>query len=777
MMKKLILVLLLLAYPSMCLALVTLSSSTTFPYNALTNTTYQLSEDISCAGTCIVLGPSADNAIIDLNGHTMTFGTSNAVTVVNADFEAWTGSVPDNWTVLSGSVSSSPAVKYGTYDMLSTTAAFRVRSDAFTINGGQTYNAWILAKANSGSSGTLRILNATDNSILASLPMGSSGQAYFNDFAATSGEEAGALKYTATATMSVKLEFESAGGYAFRVAEIGMSPCDHYGVASWGYRNNLYFPDLIPYTFGRASNVTVQNGTITQGNGHASYASGLFGDGENDGWIVSGVTLNINGNNSGGVYGFKSIANSTINSTSTRVFNRKYGAKAGAATGPKFYTTALSVDNLTINNFPQYGVIGNKCFSTGGDSSSIEIKNSTFRNKGIVTEPYAISFSGTKNVSVHDNIIDPGLNIGRGILVDAVGCNDINESVTGAIYGNQFLNIYEEANYEYPASGMESVGIRIRNWGGLQEGHTLDIYGNSFSYTNKANGTHATYGVNITASSAIDALNIHNNTFDVNAYDSSQWAAGVVFQTAGNISASRLMVTNNTITSNSYGIGLDSNDGVNAKNISINSNIITAGVAPIRFGTSTYYGTDFDIDIYCNKLISNTATSYPLYLNGTLSDINIDHNLITNSNSGGYEAWADENESTDVLFYGNGTIDVTGGGSVGTAGSATNGTTGCSATAGADFTYTPPADVCDALHLELCTTEGACSTTGNPGYWYNGMCNATAEVVPTCSPTRRDLCVEADCDDPGLGYWYNSVCNAAPQNVVGPRYRVKAVIE
>lgn len=146
----------------------------------------------------------------------------------------------------------------------------------------------------------------------------------------------------------------------------------------------------------------------------------------------------------------------------------------------------------------------------------------------------------------------------------------------------------------------------------------------------------------------------------------------------------------NTFSGNSYGIGIAGNDATTARNTAIYLNKITTEDSAIRFGMSIYSGENTDFDIYCNQ-ITNTGTSgYPFYFNGTLSDILIDHNQITNSNAGGYEAWVDADESTDILFYGNGQIDVTGGGAVGTAVAATNGSAGCYLTAGANFIYTPP---------------------------------------------------------------------------------------
>lgn len=666
-------------------AVVTISSSTNFPYNAnVAGETYRLSENISCPTTCIVLSGAADNSVIDLNGHTMTFGTANAVTVPNADFENWTESAPNNWTVVSGSVASAAAIDWGNYD-LSASDAFTIRSDAFTLTGGQTYNAWAFVRASSSASGTLRVLNASDNSVLASLAL--SGSDHFNRGFATNGGEGGALKYKPASNISVKLELETVGAYSYRVAEVNMAPVDHYGIVNWGYQNTGLFPDLSGLTWGDASNVTVQNGTITQGAGGASYSSAILVPMV----TVSGVTINIIGPNSGGIYDFKTVTNTTINSSVTRVFNRMYGEKAAGLRRPKGYTTAITVDGVTINDFPQYGAIFYNCPSTYDNGGSVEVKNSTFKNKGVVTEPYAMAFSGAKNLSIHDNVINPNGNTGRGILIDAVGCLDPQvEGATGNIYNNQFLNIYEDQNFEYGVDGLEAVGIRIRNWGGNYEGHKINIYGNTFNYTNKAAGSHAIYGVNANANSPYDDIKIYNNSFNINAYDSSQWAAGIALQHFGNAAAPKHQIYSNTITGNSYGIGADGNDGTGFVNTEIKYNDITSSVSSIRLGISTYSGTDSGIDIFCNKLTNTGDSGYVLYLNGALSNINVDHNFITTSNSGGYEVWADENESTDVLFYGNGQIDVTGGGAVGIATSSTNGSAECYLTAGADFTYAPP---------------------------------------------------------------------------------------
>lgn len=58
---------------------------------------------------------------------------------------------------------------------------------------------------------------------------------------------------------------------------------------------------------------------------------------------------------------------------------------------------------------------------------------------------------------------------------------------------------------------------------------------------------------------------------------------------------------------------------------------------------------------------------------------------------------------------------------------------------------TPPApDVCDATHLNLCSTQVDCETVS--GYWYNESCNTEPET-PVCNPSD-EICdgIDNNCD-------------------------------
>lgn len=77
-------------------------------------------------------------------------------------------------------------------------------------------------------------------------------------------------------------------------------------------------------------------------------------------------------------------------------------------------------------------------------------------------------------------------------------------------------------------------------------------------------------------------------------------------------------------------------------------------------------------------------------------------------------------------------------------------------------TYTPPAPDCSADHLELCTDAATCTAVG--GNYCSGGCQlAACPAVYTCSPTTLVYCIVTDCALVGGGFWYNNVCNATAQ--------------
>ena len=76
----------------------------------------------------------------------------------------------------------------------------------------------------------------------------------------------------------------------------------------------------------------------------------------------------------------------------------------------------------------------------------------------------------------------------------------------------------------------------------------------------------------------------------------------------------------------------------------------------------------------------------------------------------------------------------------------------------------PPA--CDSTHLNLCSTESAC--TGVGGFWWSdNTCNSTEEP-PACDSTHLNLCsTESACTGAGGYWWSDNTCNSTPESTAG----------
>ena len=358
---------------------------------------------------------------------------------------------------------------------------------------------------------------------------------------------------------------------------------------------------------------------------------------------------------------------------------------------------SVKIHNCIFSGDPEMVIRSYGNLDSDETHSSIQIHDNIFLNKEQVTEGYSMAFSGVYGLDIHNNQITPIQ--GRGILLDAVGFGTIDGTYNTKIYDNTFF-VYETRNTEYAATSLEVAAIRIRNWGGENEAHNeLRIYNNTITASTDENGVHAAYGINITASAPGDDIQIYNNIINIDVSGNGNWGAALAMQHTGNTSATTGIFRNNSITSNSYGIGFDGNDGVDNTNWLFFENDLTASIAPIRFGMSSYYGKNSDISFYCNKIENNGVDGYPFYFTGTSSTTLIENNSITNNNTL-YDLYSDSDKTSDVTFCNSGpTSNIDGGGLVATTNTCTNGINGCSNTAGSTLTANCSTDpsICDEL--------------------------------------------------------------------------------
>src|SRR5262249_41857371 len=235
------------------------------------NTTYVLATDVDVPGTAFVDG--AANVVFDLNGHTVTYGDSAPITVTNGGFEQGT----TGWD-LGGSptatVVAAPIGMWGSHalQISNFTTTQTIVSSPITIpKAGYEYAATITPKGSWGTTVTLQVVDTVTGAVLGSASSPSVGDGF------------GAVAtFTPTTTDPVKLvvTITPPSGSTATVTLDGAAlfPYEDYGiVASPSY---WYFPSQLQTTAitsaaKNASNFTVQNGRLVQGQGQA-YGGGEF---------------------------------------------------------------------------------------------------------------------------------------------------------------------------------------------------------------------------------------------------------------------------------------------------------------------------------------------------------------------------------------------------------------------------------------------------------------------------------------------------------------------
>jgi hypothetical protein len=238
---------------------------------------------------------------------------------------------------------------------------------------------------------------------------------------------------------------------------------------------------------------------------------------------------------------------------------------------------------------------------------------------------------------------------------------------------------------------LEDVGIRIRNWGSAYGAHeNLVIRNNTITGTTDSVGVHKIYGVNITASSPSDSIDVFDNTITLGATGTSRYSSAVALQGVDMTQGGSLKVHNNKLAAGTA-VQFGGNDGSSVRGISVYNNDNTSSVSGLEyFGWQSSSPQDSFVNnsVYCNKFNNTGTAGYMInFLDPTaplvISAQWLSNNSITNSNSGGSEVYLNKNYSAGFTSCGNGILDISGGGLITAASDPCHdGVTGCYATAG-----------------------------------------------------------------------------------------------
>ena len=483
--------------------------------------TYELETNVTTSGTAFVI--LNQNITLDLNGYTVTYGNSSPITVTNGGFEQGSGTNVPGWN-LSGAPSAAIAPNncylFGNQVLqLSnySTAQTIVSSPISGLTAGHTYTATITPggdQSNAGSNVTLNVIDTVTGQTLGS----GASAAVQRGFSAVA-------TFTPTTTDPVKLQvvvMPVSGTDTLCLNQAALTPSyDHGIVASRAWGNLPGGGDFGPgyQNLGAAvqaiwnsdrmsvTNVTIENGSIVQGQAAGYSSSPIYGE------YINGITLNSLQTSDSGVDdtsvdlnhmtgGGATITNSTFQQHGGNVTDRMNDIATlsfGQTTGP------ITVQGDTLSGCLQVGIW------IDTSSGPILINNNKISQNSVVADAAGITMVAVSNFRVTNNTITPIA--GEGIAIDGYRAQGSN---LGVIQNNT-VSTQEVPNRELGLK-TQARALRIRNDVDSEGPQTnIDISGNTFTTTIGPGMSYVGYTVWISYANNNGAMNnanvnLHNNT-------------------------------------------------------------------------------------------------------------------------------------------------------------------------------------------------------------------------------------------------------------------------
>ncbi len=581
--------------------------------------TYVLETDVTVAGTAFVV--AAPDVTFDLNGHTVVYGQSDLITVMNGDFEQGSENTVAGWDLVEAPAARKvPAIigMYGEWmlELSGISNLQSIRSDPITIpSAGREYAATITPKGPYGTKVTLTVLDAVTG---APLGVGSSPNAE-RGFAAVA-------VFTPTTTNPVRLRVDVvpppgppavvALDYASVVAS------RDYGVMAtqiWSGQlpAQLQLPDILN-DYRDASDFTIRNGHIVQGTSRGRASSPLYFEAL-PGFRVSEISSHVNGmdtHNLDANWGHDGVITSSIFEGSVdRVTNRM---DIVAALYLNNFDGSVEIAGNQIDGVPQVGILVAGMPGFQGAT----ILNNVIRQDAIVTDGYGILFAGVRNFEVADNSITP-IN-GRGILLDGWGRIATED---GVIHDN-YVDALERPNLEY-GDKLTATALRLRNYGSAFR--DLLITNNTFHASTGPGGVSAAQGMRISAFNDHGQMNSSNVEVRQNHFTAIVTTSDPSFRARG-VSISQvhpgtgLKITGNTFESNDTSLAFGDADSWNGSAEDIwmaHNTIYRSGDGAVRPFTSIMAGD------YQTK-VSNIFMPFTIAQNGATPTVSYGSGAVTN---------------------------------------------------------------------------------------------------------------------------------------------------
>lgn len=511
--------------------------------------TYVLQTDVTTDGTAFAI--IAKDVTLDLNGHTITYNNATPIVIPNGSFEQGSGTAATGWNFANApnaerfqGVWLHNEVYDGDYSLKfsdTTKNQYVTSTKTITLEPNTTYSLSAMFEMggqgnyqNPGVKGYVRLIGANGEPTREVFYDGTNWRGIqHREGVFTTGDS------KETYTIQVGIEGHADAAKPFYIDDIKIQRTQEYGVVvspkNW---NPGATPGVSRY--GAATNATIKNGTLTQGQDGATWGHGVFIY-ATQGVTVDSLDITVSGANSSALQGRDmysypiTINNNTLASNNRTVTNRDHfnGAVVHGLMG--------TITNNTITNGPHAGIV---CSGRTTGTGSI-VSGNTIRLKVKYTNAFAII--GDPYSQIFDNNIE-------------CGTGEYTSHGIGVPYGTQAnpARVYNNtiAVQQLPGVNQEYEGIPIGGAFGMQidsspgtgessADYYSEIYGNDITVYGTTNG----YGFRLTLANS--NVHIHDNTFRVLSTATGTATAFSPKGTNGNL----LNIEDNTIITNSGIVG------------------------------------------------------------------------------------------------------------------------------------------------------------------------------------------------------------------------------
>ncbi len=586
---------------------------------------YTLAQNVSTPGTAIV--DAASCVTLNLNGFTVTYNNVSSPIVTNGTFSQGSGTNVPGWNITGAPSAVLAANTFympgGSNQVLllnnySTTQTV-VSNAITTTETGHLYTAEITpANPNTNSTVTLSVIDANTGAVLgtSSSPAANRGFSAVVTFTANGDP----VKLQVTVTPPSGQSDSVALGYTT------VTPSLDYGVMA----TNIYSGQLpnaqnlstnVLNAYSKAAFFTLENGSITQG-GNGFGSTPLFFESLLGNATVKNVSVTARGDNTTSLDAYAlrgnlTVTNSTFTDHITWVPDRMEGVAQISAISITGMTT---IENNQLIGSPQSGIT----VALNNPLYPVYIENNYISQSGVVSDAYGIGTESVQNFIISGNTIEP--TVGRGIILDGYFNNP---TVNGQIFNNYV--IAQDAPNNETQTGIITYAFRMRNDdnnGPPESAFTnINIHDNTFiAIAGPVLGSTSAQAMAISLLNDSGEMNnsgivINHNTIEavVQSAASGYSAIGLEIETAGGVNP---VVSNNTISSNNIGVGLNIDYQLSAvSGITFLSNAFSVAT---DHGAATLPYTAIAMATQDNTTtVNNVSFTNSTFINGATPTVNI----------------------------------------------------------------------------------------------------------------------------------------------------------